>query len=363
MTVSQGHITAASTDEATLHIPAEGLTALAAYLRDRGVEIGSSLSSARIGDGRSNLTYLVTDGSRNVVLRRPPLPPFDPSAHDVLREARTVAALTDTGVPVPRVLAIAPDGSTLGAPFYVMEHVPGHVVTTATPAALASPHDHLQMGLALADGLAAIHGADPRNPGLEHLVRRGDYLQRQLARFHRILQNGGHRDIPDVTAVGRWLEDNVPDPVEARLVHGDYRIGNVMWSPDTPVRLAAVLDWELASLGDPMADVAFLLATYPVPGDSEGALLSMAPATLEPGFPSRAVLAERYELSAAVTLPDLQWYTTYVFWRGAVGLESFYQRMLAGTIPAEPFYLSLESEVPELARRARLSSADADNIF
>ena len=359
--MASAHSAAASTD--TRHVPDEALAALAAFLGDQGVEIGSSLSSSRIGDGRSNLTYLVSDGRRDVVLRRPPLPPFDPSAHDVLREARTVAALAHTGVAVPRVLAIDHDGDILGAPFYVMEHVPGHVVTTATPQALSRTDDHRRMGLALADGLAAVHGADPGKRGLEHLVRRGDYLQRQLSRFRRILQNGGHRHLPDVAVVGRWLEDNLPDPVQARLVHGDYRIGNVMWAPDVPVRLAAILDWELASLGDPMADVAFLLATYPVPGDSDGALLSMAPATLEPGFPSRAELAHQYERSAGVTMPDLRWHTTYVFWRGAVGLESFYQRMLAGTIPAEPFYLSLEHEVPELARRARLCTQQDQTIF
>lgn len=353
----------ASTDETSRHLPSDVLKALATFLRDRGVGLAAELSSTRIGDGRSNLTYLVTDGRTDLVLRRPPLPPFDPSAHDVLREARTVAALRGTGVPVPSVLAVDEDGTILGAPFYVMEHVRGHVVTTATPPELADPDDHLQMGLALADGLAAIHAADPTNPGLEHLARRGDYLRRQLARFRRILQTGGHRDLADVTNVGRWLEDNLPSPVEARLVHGDYRIGNVMWAPEAPARLVAVLDWELASLGDPMADLAFLLATYPVPGDSEGALLSMAPATLEPGFPSREVLAERYERSSGATLPDLRWHTTYVFWRGAVGLESFYQRMLAGTIPAEPFYRSLEHEVPELARRARLSCEHPEIVF
>ncbi|HET6152617.1 MAG TPA: phosphotransferase family protein [Marmoricola sp.] len=336
----------------TTEIPASELALVAELLREQGVEQASPLRSLRIGDGRSNLTYLVSDGVRELVLRRPPLPPFDPSAHDVLREAWIVSSLAGTGVPVPTVLLACEDVTILGAPFYVMDRVRGDVVTVQTPAHLASPEERRRMALGLVDGLAALHQVDWRAAGLGRLERRGGYLERQLARFRHILENGGHRRLPAVDAVGTWLHDNLPDPAPARLVHGDYRIGNVIWAPQAPARLAAVLDWELASVGDPLADVAFLLATYPVPGDSEGALLSMAPATLEPGFPGRAELAARYEEATGEALVDLQWYTAYVFWRGAVGLESFYQRMLAGTIPAEPFYASLESEVPELARRA-----------
>ena len=216
---------------------------LEAYLDSRGLGEGE-LEAERIGEGHSNVTYLLRRGVHRFVLRRPPRPPLPPSAHDVLREARLLSALEDTAARTPRVLAACADESVLGVPFYVMEEVVGSVVTTELPAALDNAEDRARIGDELVDALVEVHEVDWRSVGLEGFARPTGYLERQLRRFGGLWEHNKTRELPVVQEVGGWLARNLPDSPPATIVHGDYRLGNTMFSRDPPARLLAIFDWD-----------------------------------------------------------------------------------------------------------------------
>src|SRR3954469_1744539 len=196
---------------------------LAAYLEERGLGSGE-LSAERIGEGHSNITFLVTLGDERVVLRRPPRPPIPPSAHDVLREAKVLTAVQDTAVRVPRVLAVCDDESVLGVPFYVMEEVKGTVITTAIPEPLDNPEQRTRIGEELIDALAEIHDVDWQAAGLEGFGKPTGYLDRQLRRFNGLWEHNKTRELPRVQEVGDWLAANKPESAPSTIVHGDYRL-------------------------------------------------------------------------------------------------------------------------------------------
>ncbi|WP_083730990.1 phosphotransferase family protein [Protofrankia sp. BMG5.30] len=296
---------------------------LEAYLRDRGL-VSGPITLRRIGEGHSNLTYLVSDGERRVVVRRPPPPPIPPGGHDVVREARVQRALWDEPVPVPRILAVEESTAVIGAPFYVMAHVAGIVATTRTPPALDTPAGRRAVGEALVDTLAALHRVDHAAAGLGDFGRPSGDVTRHLRRFARIVDPDGHGLPGELGALLDWLVDDPPAPAAPTIVHGDFRLGNVMLAADPPARLVAVLDWELATIGDPLRDVGYLLATYAVPGEPPHALTEMSAATLADGYPSHAELAARYAAATGTEVSNVDWYTAMALWKLAVLFE--YQR-------------------------------------
>jgi aminoglycoside phosphotransferase (APT) family kinase protein len=304
---------------------------LAALERFLGGLVDGPLATKRIGDGHSNLTYLVS-GSRDVVVRRPPPPPIPPGAHDVLREARLLAGLAGTGVPVPEVLATARAGEVIDSPLYVMSLVPGPVVTTRTPAALAGCG--ARIGESLVDTLAALHAVDWQGAGLAEMGRPEGFNGRHLRRMRRLVSDGDGAPPAAFAEVDGWLEAHVPVESGATLLHNDYRLGNVILGPDG--RVAAVLDWELATIGDPLFDVGYFLASWPEPGEPLTPTAELGTAVLEPGYPGRAELAARYAARTGRDLANLRWYTTLALWKLAVLYEYSHRRAVSGH--GDPYY-------------------------
>jgi len=311
---------------------------LEAFLDAHGLGAGE-LQAEPIGDGHSNVTFLIRRGTDEWVLRRPPRPPLPPSAHDVLREARLLRALR--GVRVPAVVATCDDERVLGVPFYVMERVHGVVLSDTLPEGLTPD----RVADELIDALVEVHAVD----WLEGFGRPTGYLERQLRRFAGLWEHNATREIPDLDAVTRWLAEHRPESGTATLVHGDYRLGNVMFTGD---RLSAIFDWELATTGDPLADVGYLLATWSQHGDPDTAVASLTTVTRRPGFPTRDALVERYEARSGRSVRDVRWYTTLALWKSAIFLEGSYRRRLAGSTD-DPFFDRLKDGVPEIAARAR----------
>jgi aminoglycoside phosphotransferase (APT) family kinase protein len=307
--------------------------ALARFLRERGLCDGpgdGDLGIRRIGDGHSNLTFAVTDGTNRVVVRRPPPPPEPPGAHDVLREARLMDALRDTPVPVPAVLATAQAGEVIDVPFYVMSFAEGPVVTTVTPAPLAQPVTRRQVADALIDTLASLHAVDWRGVGLGDLGRPAGFNARHLRRIGTLVADHRGNLPPHFRAAGQWLAAHVPPESGAAIVHNDYRIGNVVLAPAPPGRVAAVLDWELATIGDPLLDVAYFLASVPEPGQPRTPVQDMSTAMLEDGWPGREELAARYAERTGGDLGGLAWYTVMALWKLAALYEYSHRRAARG---------------------------------
>lgn len=298
----------------------ESLARLQRFLAERGI-LDGSLTTARIGDGHSNLTYSVTDGRRSVIVRRPPPPPIPPGAHDVLREAKLISALAGTGVPVPTVLATADAGDVIDAPFYVMNDVPGVVITDETPDRLANEASRRSIGEALFDRLADLHAVDWRGCGLEEFGRPEGFNRRHLQRIARLVAKPDEAMPAAFAPLYHWLDDNAPSEVGATIVHNDYRLGNVMWGVGEPVRLLAILDWELATIGDPLFDLGYALACYPHPEEAPTPTQKFALAALEPGYPSRDELARRYSERTGYDISGIDWYRAMAEWKLAVLYE------------------------------------------
>ena len=286
------------------------------------------LAFERIAGGQSNLTYTVTDqaGGR-WVLRRPPLSGVLPSAHDMAREHRIIAALAATDVPVPRAFGLCDDESVTGAPFYVMEHVDGVVPRDeATVVATFGLAERAAASTALVDALVALHRVEPEAVGLGQLGRGHGYVERQLARWRRQWEQSRTRELPAVEEVHRRLTARVPAQERVAIVHGDYRLDNLILSPAGEVR--AVIDWELSTLGDPRADLGLLLV-YWAEADDEMLPLGTAPTRL-PGFPTRAEVAAAYADGAGRSTDDLEFFVALGYWTLAVILEGVYARYAAG---------------------------------
>ena len=322
---------------------------LEAFLDAHGLGSGA-LEAEPVGDGHSNVTYLIRRDGGEWVLRRPPRPPLPPSAHDVLREAFLLRALEGTGVRLPRVLATCEDDAVTGAPFYVMERIEGVVIGAELPPGL----DGQRIGAELVDALVEVHAVDWRANGLEDYGKPTGYLERQLRRFGGLWEHNATRKLPALDEVTAWLGENCPESGPATIVHGDYRLGNVMFTGD---RLSAIFDWELATIGDPLADVGYLIATWAQRGDLPSMVASLSTVTRQPGFPTRTQLIERYEQRSGRSMSDLRWYTTLALWKSAIFLEGSYKRRLAGTTD-DPFFDRLKEGVPEIAERARRTALE-----
>jgi aminoglycoside phosphotransferase (APT) family kinase protein len=324
-----------------------------AFLDEHGLGSGE-VRARRIGEGGgSNFTFLLERESGRYVLRRPPRPPLPPSAHDVVREARLQLALREAGFTrLPTIVAVCEDESLLGVPFYVMEELEGVVPTEVLPPGLESETSRRALGDDLVDALVEIHSADVRTPELASFVRPGSYNERQVRRFEQLWQINKTRDLPVVDEVGTRLAAAVPEPAQPTVVHGDFRLGNTMVGPRDPTRVAAVLDWEMGAIGDPRADVGYLLATYSEPGGPPNPL-GTSPVTALPGFPSRLDLVERYAARSGRELEPLAWFEALALWKAAVFCEAIYGRYVRGELGAEDTRAArFEQSVPYLAESA-----------
>lgn len=283
-----------------------------------------------IAGGHSNLTYTVTDAAgRRTVLRRPPLGQVLASAHDMGRESRIIAALQDTDIPVPPLLGYVPDDSVNGAPFYVMDFVDGHVLRTRAEVEQLSPDARAHTGDSLVDVLAAIHAVDPAEVGLGDLGRTEGYIERQLKRWYGQWNKSKTRELADIDRVHDALAANIPDQGPAAIVHGDYRLDNCMVDDDGDV--IAVLDWELCTLGDPLADVGLLMVYWNEPGDrTQSATLGAATAT--EGMRSRQELLDRYAASSGRDLSQIDFYVAFGYWKLACIVEGVYARYVGGSM-------------------------------
>jgi aminoglycoside phosphotransferase (APT) family kinase protein len=335
-----------------------------------------------IAGGRSNLTYrlsLTPEGApggapgsmkesapagaaRQLVLRRPPLGHVLPTAHDMSREFRVISALSGTGVPVANPVAYCPDPDVIGAPFYLMDYVKGTVFRTHQDAAGLTPAQAAALSEGLADMLAAIHGVDVQAVGLGDLGRGAGYLRRQLDRWQRQWQLSATREVPGYDALAGRLAAGLPpdDQSDITLVHGDFRIDNVLVAPDPPTRIAAVVDWEMATLGDPLADLGLTLVYWTDPGEAgwlpTGRTAAEAPglgtdATTVPGFDTRQEFAAAYAAKTGRDISRIGYYMAFGYFKLAVVLEGINARYLKHQTVGEGFEYEAEA-VPGLIARA-----------
>jgi aminoglycoside phosphotransferase (APT) family kinase protein len=325
-----------------------------AFLDAHGLGSGPIRAVKRIGEGGgSNFTFLLERDRGRFVLRRPPRPPLPPSAHDMVREARLQLALAPLGIRVPTILAVCEDDRLLRVPFYVMDWIDGEVVTTKLPRGLEADEDaRRRLGEDLVDTLVEIHAADIADPSLATFVRAGSYAERQVRRFSELWAVNATRDLPTIEAVGASLAAHLPEPLPPTVVHGDYRLGNMIVGRDRPDRIAAVLDWEMGAIGDPRADVGYLVATYSEPG-GEPSPLGTSPVTATPGFPARAELVARYVERTGRSVERLAWFEALALWKAAVFCEAIYGRFVRGELTADDDRAArFETGVPLLAERA-----------
>jgi aminoglycoside phosphotransferase (APT) family kinase protein len=325
------------------------LEPLREFLDAHGLGTGE-IHAEPLGEGHSNVTYLVRRAERELVVRRPPRPPLPPSAHDVLREARLLRAVAGTPARVPAVLAVCADEAVIGAPFYVMERLHGDVITDAVPAALDTPEQRRRIGDELVDALVELHAVDWR-ACLEGFGRPTGYLERQVRRFTGLWEHSRTREVEAVERVGRWLSENRPESGPATIVHGDFRLGNTMFAPGAPARLIAVLDWEMATIGDPLADLGYLCMTWSQADDPPVGRFQLGRVTRAEGFPTRAELLERYAARSGREVGDLRWYTTLALWKSIVFMEGNYRRAIEGRTD-DPYLRAFGDGVLELAARA-----------
>ncbi|MCW3038614.1 MAG: phosphotransferase family protein [Solirubrobacterales bacterium] len=303
-----------------------------------------------VGDGHSNVTYAVTRGDAAFVLRRPPRGPLPPSAHDVLREARVIGAVQGT-VRAPKVLAVGNDVDIIGAPFFVMEHVQGEVITSAVPEALDTPAERRRIGEELVDALVELHAVDWQAAGLEGFGKPTGYTERQVRRFLGLWEHNKTREIPAVERVGTWLTDNLPQSPAATIVHGDYRLGNVMYAAQAPARVNAIFDWEMSTIGDPLADVGYLCMMWSQAGDPDEGLAALNQVTRAEGFITREEIVARYEERSGRSMQDARWYTALALWKAIVFMEGNYKRAISGASD-DPFLKTFGDGVVDLANRA-----------
>jgi aminoglycoside phosphotransferase (APT) family kinase protein len=304
--------------------------------------------------GHSNETFIVhRGGGQEMVLRRPPLGAFLPSAHDVAREHRVMSALYGTAVRVPQPLCLCEDEGVIGAPFYLMERVHGIVIRDRLPEAFTEEHRRA-IGEELVEALVELHSVDPGSCGLDSFGKPSGYLGRQLRRWtgQMELTLPYTRPLPDLEKLGVWLHDNKPESQTTTIVHGDYKLDNVIYAASPPPRLLAILDWEMSTLGDPLADLGWMTSFWLDPDDpSDDLLARTASVTRLPGFLRRTDLVARYADAAGRDVSALDWYIVLAIWKLAILLEGSYARHLAG-MTDDPFFALMKEGVPLLAKRA-----------
>lgn len=310
--------------------PGLDLPSVTTWLRGHVEDLELPLEATRLAGGRSNLTYLLTDArDRRTVLRRPPLGDLPATAHDVLREARILEGLAGQ-VPVPAVLASCEDRSVTGAPFFVMQHLDGRIVRDPATAEAVPTAARAAVGRGLVAALVTLHAADPERLGLGALAARRDYAARQLRRWHGNWEATRQRELPDLRRAHAWLVEHQPAQRRSSIVHGDFRVDNCMLASDG--RVIGILDWELATVGDPLADLGQLLVYWAEPDDEFTALND--PPTRVAGYATRTELVDQYLNATGADAVDVAYYVVFNWWKTACIVEDVYSRMLRGAMGA-----------------------------
>jgi aminoglycoside phosphotransferase (APT) family kinase protein len=315
---------------------------LESWLTDTVTDSPATVTDIRlIAGGRSNLTYRLTlNTGTQLVLRRPPLGHVLPTAHDMAREFRVISALAGTNVPVAGAVAYCGGTEVIGAPFYLMDYVPGRVLRTSADTAALTANQNQDLSEGLADMLAAIHGVDTTRVGLADLGKGAGYLRRQLDRWQRQWQLSKTRDVPGYDELVAKLTERLPGEGEVTLVHGDFRIDNVLVDVDNS-KILAVVDWEMATLGDPLADLGLTLIYWTDPG--EESYLNPAgdglntDATTSPGFRTRAEFAAGYASRTGRDISQIGYYMAFAYFKLAVVLEGINARYLQHQTVGEGF--------------------------
>jgi aminoglycoside phosphotransferase (APT) family kinase protein len=295
---------------------------------------------ALISGGKSNLTYRIASDAGEVILRRPPLGYILPTAHDMVREHSVLSALEGTAVPVPRTLHLGDGDSPIGAPFFVMERVVGHICRNELPPGYAeTPEDRQAIGEALIDVLASLHTIDPTTVGLAEFGRPAGFMARQLRRWSRQWEASKTAELSALDRLRDDLVRTLPEERVHAIVHGDYRLDNTVLHPTRPGQIVAVLDWEMSTLGDPFTDLGALLAFWSEEADPKvlTAARIVAPVTAAPGFPSRAEVIERYSRQTGFDVSHADWYQAFAFFKLAVVCQGIAARAAGGAMVGSGF--------------------------
>jgi len=334
------------------------LAGLRRFIADRKLADPAELRSENISFGHSNEVHLVHFDGRSWALRRPPRGPLLPTAHDMMREYRVLNALQNTPVPVPRVFAACEDPGYIGAPFYLMEYMQGDVIRAATTDTFAnSPERRRAVSEAMIDLLVALQAVDWKAVGLEGFGRPDGYLPRQLKRWTDQLDRAAKitskvRELPVMAKVRDWLEKRIPDSPPATIVHGDFKLDNVMFDSSAPgAKVIAVFDWEMSTIGDPLADLGWLLSYWLETSDSAGRKVVTTSVTTEPGFLTRREMLDRYESKTGRKMTDFAFYEAFALFKLAIIMEGSYSRFVNGQTD-DPLFVAMKERVPALADAA-----------
>lgn len=332
--------------------------ALAQWLDEQGIEPGEALSVRRITSGHSNEVFELVRGGKRLALRRPPRTFNAASAHDMAREFRVLRALFSSGkdVPVPEPYALCNDLEVLGVPFFVMDFVDGEVVRKhQIPGDLHDdPNAARRMSEGMVDTLVAIHAFDWRAAGLDDLGQPEGFLERQAKRWGGQLERYRTRELEDLEFVGTWLATEIPPAHEPTLIHWDYRLDNIVFDKSLPISVIAVLDWEVATIGDPLIDLGWMLGAWRDPQEDwhiHEAVLGQFPETAD--FLTRDAISERYAEMSGRDITYLPYFEVMGLYKMACLLEGFYTKFLKGQSDDATFGALMETFVPELAERAR----------
>ncbi len=337
-------------------IDAEGLKR---FIRARKLGDPSELRTENISLGHSNEVHLVHFEDKSWVLRRPPRGPLLPTAHDVMREYRVLAALQDTPVPVSRVYASCEDASFIGAPFYLMEYMSGEVIRPGlVPSDELSfadtPAKRRDVSEGMIDLLIALQSVDWRKVGLEGFGRADGYIERQLRRWtdQWVRTSQLTRPLPVMEKIRDWLMTYTPQAQAATIVHGDFKLDNVMWEVDEePPRVIALFDWEMSTIGDPLADLGWMLTYWSDPSDSELRRAVVSSMEYEPGYYARDEMIARYEQKSQRPMRGFAFYQIFSLYKLAIILEGSYSRYLSGQAD-DPLFASYDQRVPNIAEVA-----------
>ena len=326
---------------------------LAEYLRGKLPGTEQPLVVRQFGGGKANLTYLLDYGTHVYVLRRPPLGPLAKSAHDMNREYTVLSVLHQAFPYAPRAYLYCDDREVIGADFFVMERRIGVVVRGTIPDVyMHLEHAPRSMSLALIDALADLHAVDYAAIGLGELGRPSGFIERQIEGWYKRWHAAKTEDLAEMEAVYQWLKDHVPVSTHVSLVHNDYKLDNIMLAADDPSRVVAIFDWDMCTLGDPLADIGALLAYWSEPTDPAYLQsISMTP-TGDLGFPTRAELVERYAERSGRSVKDIHFYHTLGLFRLAVIIAQIYIRYLRGQTHDQRF-AALGPTIPLMAKAAQ----------
>ncbi len=341
-------------------------TRLEAWLRDRLPAPGlpaddrrEPMQVAQFPGGHSNLTYLVRFGNTELVIRRPPLGPVAPTAHDMAREYRWLAAVNPVFPLAPRIYALCEDPAVVGSVFYVMERRHGIVVRNEEPPCVRNqPAVRSRVSAALVDALADLHAIDIVASGLTHLGKPHGFVERQVRGWTERWIRSRTSTVPEMEAVARWLVESLPaNPERPAIVHGDFKLDNLMLDPTDPSRLVAVLDWEMAALGDPLVDLGILLAYWvaTAPPEQSDALTTV---TTLPGWLTPGELVEHYAARSGRDLSGLRFYEVFALFKIAVVVQQIYYRFVGGQT-SDPRFAGLGDRVTYLSGRAAALVGDA----